>query len=222
MDSQLENRARDDAFAQRMRPYMAMMRKQCVRLAGNVWDGDDLFQRAMMKCFKAWQDCETRPLTKAYLYRIISNTWIDDHRKVRATELVRDSFEEVAGRSEEKKTSEQFVAAMKIVLEKLNARQRLVYLMQAGLGLTASEVAKRLGETEGNVRVIYHRAKKCVASHQPSSDAHSDERRLTRYINAFQSGDPDQLLVLYHEETRLHHARKSSFGGSGITCRLAA
>jgi RNA polymerase sigma-70 factor (ECF subfamily) len=201
---------------------MAMMRRQCVRLAGNVWDGDDLFQRAMMKCFKAWQDCETRPLTKAYLYRIISNTWIDDHRKVRVTELVRDSFEDVAGRSEEKKTSEQFAAAMKIVLEKLNARQRLVYLMQAGLGLTASEVAKRLGETEGNVRVIYHRAKKCVASHQPSLDAHPGERRLARYISAFQSGDPDRLLALYHEEACLHNARQSGFGGSGITCRLAA
>ncbi|SFG25718.1 RNA polymerase sigma factor [Sporolactobacillus nakayamae] len=222
MNSQLENQARDDAFAQRIRPYMTMMRRQCVRLAGNTWDGDDLFQRAMMKCFKAWQERETRPLTKAYVFRIISNTWIDDHRKVRVTEETQESFDDVAGRSDEKNTSDHFAAAMKIVLEKLNARQRLVYLMQAGLGLTASEVAKRLGETEGNVRVIYHRAKRCVASHQPSLDAHPGERRLARYISAFQSGDPDQLLTLYHEETRLYNARKSGFGGSGITCRLAA
>lgn len=218
----MENQARDDAFARIIRPYMTMMHRQCLRLAGNVWDGDDLFQRAMMKCFKAWQERETRPFTKAYFFRIISNTWIDDHRKVRVKEHSQESFDDVAGRSEEKHTSEHFATAMKIVLEKLNTRQRLVYLMQAGLGLTASEVAKRCGETEGNVRVIYHRAKKCIASHQPGSDAHPDERRLARYISAFQSGDPDRLLALYYEETHLHHARKSGFGDSGITCRLAA
>ena len=145
MNSQLENQARDDAFAQRIRPYMTMMHRQCVRLAGNVWDGDDLFQRSMMKCFKAWQERATRSITKAYLYRIISNTWIDEHRKVRVTEHSQESFDDIAARSEEKNTSEHFASAMKIVLEKLNARQRLVYLMQAGLGLTAPVVAKRLG-----------------------------------------------------------------------------
>ncbi|MCO7128173.1 sigma-70 family RNA polymerase sigma factor [Sporolactobacillus shoreicorticis] len=222
MNSQLENQARDDAFARRIRPHMAMMRRQCVRLAGNAWDGEDLFQRAMLKCFKAWQKRVTRTFTKAYLYRIISNTWIDEHRKVRVTEHAQESFDEIAACSEGKKTSEQFISAMKIVLERLNAKQRLVYLMQAGWGLTAPEIAKRLGETEGNVRVIYHRAKRRVASDQPGADTLPDERRLARYINAFQSGDPDRLLALYREEAHRHHVRESGFGDSGFICRMAA
>lgn len=113
---------------------------------------------------------------------------------------------------------------MRIVLNRLNPRQRLVYLMQAGWGLTASEVAELCGESEGNVRVIYHRARKRILSRLADPDQRLDETLLDRYIAAFQSGDTERLLALYREETavRSRKAHRMPSGAQGIRCLLAA
>lgn len=214
----------DDQFEQMLRPYMASMRRYCMALTGSAWDGDDLFQRALIKIFNAWRANKVRTVTKAYLFRIISNAWIDHHRKAHVPELVKDSFDDVASRNEGVGTSERLTEAMRIVLNRLNARQRLVYLMQAGWGLTASEAAELCGESEGNVRVIYHRARKRILSRLADPDQRLDETLLDRYIAAFQSDDTEQLLALYREETaaRSTKAQRMPSGPQGIRCLLAA
>ncbi|WP_028983147.1 RNA polymerase sigma factor [Sporolactobacillus terrae] len=215
--------SKDDAFTEQFSPYLSMMRRQCRRLAGNVWDGDDLFQHALIKSFKAWQANPSRPMTKAYLYRIISNAWIDDYRKMRLPEFVQESFDDMAARTDVPQAKERLSAAMKIILEKLNRNQILVYLMHEGWGLSAAAIGKRCGITAGNVRVILHRAKKRLTSAQREfvSGRMLSDRDLARWLTAFQSGDPERMLTLFQND-RLQSKTYSSCGSRGITCQLAA
>ncbi|MCL1632233.1 sigma-70 family RNA polymerase sigma factor [Sporolactobacillus sp. CPB3-1] len=207
----------NEAFARSMQPYMSAIRHQCAQLAGNPWDGDDLFQQVMMKCFKAWRANPLRSITKAYLYRIISHAWIDAHRKRRVSESVRESFDDMAAAP--KSTDGKLAEAMKIVLNQLTDRQRLVYLMKAGWGLSASEIAEYCGETAGNVRVLYFRAKKRLASRQETLLSDPDEIVLADYMAAFLSGEPERLLSLRHLKAPV---RQRSFRHSDLTCMHAA
>ncbi|GEB78401.1 RNA polymerase sigma factor [Sporolactobacillus inulinus] len=215
--------SKDDAFTERFSPYLSMMRRQCRRLAGNVWDGDDLLQHALIKSFKAWQENPSRPITKAYLYRIISNAWIDDHRSMRLPEFVQESFDDMAARTDASQANERLFAAMKIILEKLNRSQILVYLMHEGWGLSAAAIGKRCGMTAGNVRVILHRAKKRLASVQRElvPGKMLSDRDLARWLTAFQSGDPERLLTLFQND-QLQSKTYSSRGSCGINCQCAA
>ncbi|MFC6387715.1 sigma-70 family RNA polymerase sigma factor [Sporolactobacillus kofuensis] len=196
-----ETKSLNDQFVRTFLPYLASMRRRCRVLAGSVWDGDDLFQNVLMKLFQAWKKDRSRKVTKTYLFRIISNAWIDHHRKVRVPEIDKESFEDMAACDQTIEYPERLVMAMKIVLHTLNSRQRLVYLMQAGWGLSSSEIAKLCGESDGNVRVLYHRARKKMRPELTDPGQQIDDQRLDRYISAFQSGDPERLLALYREES---------------------
>ena len=67
------------------------------RIAGNPQDAEDLAQEAWLKLGQALSKQPDRPITKAFLYRIVRNTWIDSRRKrrIRTVPLVPD--EEAGG-----------------------------------------------------------------------------------------------------------------------------
>src|SRR5262245_19487631 len=63
-------------------PERPDLHRYCVRLAGNVWDGEDLVQDTVVRFFamlgKRWAAIEQ---PRAYLARIATNLWIDRIRR---------------------------------------------------------------------------------------------------------------------------------------------
>lgn len=201
--TQIEQKKREEElFLYSARPFFGEMRGWCTSLAGSAWDGDDLFQNSMIKLYRAWVRRPSRPITKAYLYRIVSNTWIDGHRKVSIDETVTDSMERFAGEEGKKQTADRLTEAMKVLIEELSAKQRLIFLLIAGMDYRAAEAAEMIGESESNVRVIYHRARKKLASCGRVFPVRDRDELADRYVAAFQSRLPERLLYLYRQETR--------------------
>jgi len=65
------------AFMRLIEPHRSHLWRYCLRLTGSVWGADDLMQEAMLRAFARliwWEPVEARP----YLFRIATNTWIDD------------------------------------------------------------------------------------------------------------------------------------------------
>ncbi|GGL58123.1 RNA polymerase sigma factor [Sporolactobacillus putidus] len=196
-----QKKKEEELFQLSVQPFFGEMRRFCVSLAGSVWDGDDLFQISMIKLYKAWARRPSRPITKAYLYRIISNTWIDGHRKVSLDETVTDFIEHFADGEEKEKIAERLSEGMKVLINRLSAKQRLIFLLIAGMGYNASEAAELTGESEGNVRVVYHRARKKLVSSGGTFPANDNDELADRYVAAFQSHTPESLMHIYQLET---------------------
>ncbi|WP_167815237.1 RNA polymerase sigma factor [Sporolactobacillus shoreae] len=191
----------DSRFEERFKPYMALIRRYCVSLAGSSWDGDDLFQTSMIRLIGAWRKKPDRPITKAYLYRIISSAWIDGHRKASVDETVKDSFEDHAVPRADRINEDALIQGVKRMISCLTPKQSLVFMMLAGWTMAPAEAAEHTGETEGNIRVIYHRARKKLRAAGMKKVSREADQRALRYADAFQSRDPARLLQLYWEES---------------------
>src|SRR5262245_26113635 len=63
-------------------PYRPDLHRYCVRLAGNLWDGEDLVQDTVVRVFamlgKRWASIDN---PRAYLARTATNLWIDRLRR---------------------------------------------------------------------------------------------------------------------------------------------
>ncbi|RYM04719.1 sigma-70 family RNA polymerase sigma factor [Sporolactobacillus sp. THM7-7] len=189
-----------DAFSQWIHPYTEAMRRFSLRLAGSPWDGDDLYQNAMIKVYRAWKKCPSRPISKAYLFRIISHAWIDSYRKVSVEECVKASFDNLAA-SAEGVDEEKLRAGIKLLMDRLPAKQRLIFLLSAGFNLSTREIAELTGESEGSIRVACHRARKKLELSGVVWSADSEDEWTDLYVTAFRSRDPLQLIHLYQQET---------------------
>jgi RNA polymerase sigma-70 factor (ECF subfamily) len=186
-------------FERRIGKMLGPLRRRCRAIAGSAWDGDDLFQTTLIKTYDAWMKNPGRPLTAAYLFRIAINAWIDRKRRKSIDEQACPDIENKAG-TPDTFDEAALMRGMNRLIMSLTPKQRLVVMMIDGWGMTAAQAAMLIGEREGNVRVIRHRAgKRLRRAVDVRTDAAADEL-TARYLEAFRSGDPDRLLRLDREE----------------------
>lgn len=191
------NRDENNLFNETLETHQFLMKKYCRSLTGTKWDSDDLFQVASLKFFQAWKKNPSRPITKAFLYRIISHAWIDGHRKQRLAEQVLDSFEVMKGRTGMNVNESRLLFGIQLLRKRLTEKQCLVFMMRNGWGMSPSEIAEQTGLSEGNVRVISHRAAEKLNGLVPGEPESDTDTWTIRYADAFQSGDPARLLRVY-------------------------
>lgn len=68
-------------YLDELAPLRPELHRYCVRLTGNVWDGEDLVQEALLRVFgqlgKLDPDLERLEHPRAYLARTATRIWID-------------------------------------------------------------------------------------------------------------------------------------------------
>lgn len=187
----------NETFMRSVDPFIQQLKTYCNSLCHSKWDGEDLFQETMFKAFKKWRD-QPYSLTKGYLFRIASNTWIDLHRKNRLNVEGDAELGQIPGR--EAVNKDEIEAAMSVLLQKLTSKQRTVLLLTEGFGCTPGEIAEMLGCSEGSVRTALHRARKNLekVSDDDSWTEHSD---IEDYVEAFYSYSPTEFVDIYKYET---------------------
>lgn len=190
----------NDAFSSAVQSHIGALKKFCISLTGSAWDGEDLFQESMIKAYKGWIKHPCRPLAKAYLFRIASNAWIDGYRKRHVNiDAAAQPEKPTSFYINEEQTDEKLEQAMALLVRQLSPKQRFIFLLIEGFGLSRREAAQLAGCSEGSVRVAYHRAGKKLADAQ-KLPAVSDQDRTALYIAAFRSQLPEALLILYRQE----------------------
>ncbi|MFC4618496.1 RNA polymerase sigma factor [Camelliibacillus cellulosilyticus] len=186
-----------ESFTEAVTPFLSDLRRYCLSLKATVWDGEDLMQETLLKAFKSWKKARKSP-TKAYLFRIASNTWIDDNRQRKLDEKTMENVGEFADLDAE--ASSDLSQSVSVLLKELSLTQRTALLLIEGYGFSARQAAQALGTTEGAVKAALHRARKKLKRVRLSS-LETDDASVLAYVEAFHSGEPERIIQLYRKET---------------------
>jgi RNA polymerase sigma-70 factor (ECF subfamily) len=165
MESQLATH-QDDCFDAAVARHAHSLREAARRLTGSVDEADDLVQEATLRAWTFWDRFEPGSNARAWLHRILVNTFINAYRKQRRErELFRQAGEEAR---REALTSSSFNAAQRdgvgdevgAALAALPSEFRtVVELVDLG-DFSYREVASELGCPIGTVMSRLHRARK--------------------------------------------------------------
>ena len=158
--------------------YMGSLYSAALRMTRNPADAEDLVQETYLKAYRAFGSFKEGTNLKAWLYRILTNTFINSYRARRRrpeqTEL--DDVEDLylyrrlggleavtAGRSAEEEVLDRFTEGeVKEALEALPDAFRIAVYLADVEGFSYKEIAEILGIPIGTVMSRLHRGRKAL------------------------------------------------------------
>ena len=163
-------------FAEDAMPLMDGLYSAAIRMTRNAADAEDLVQETYLKAFNAYERFEAGTNLKAWMYRILTNSYINAYRKKqrRPDESDIDDIEDlylyrrlggaesaVLSRSAEDELLEMFGEdEVKLALEDLPEHYRMPILLADVEGFAYKEIAEILDVPIGTVMSRLHRGRK--------------------------------------------------------------
>ena len=222
-----------DAYSELVEPHRAELRAHCYRMLGSVHDAEDALQEALLRAWRALPRFERRSSVRSWLYRIATNTCLDqiakrpkqrvlpidygppsDAHEGPGVPLVEsvwvEPYPDVPDATYEQRESLElaFIAA----LQHLPARQRAVLILREVLGFSALETGDTLDMTVASVNSALQRARKAVDERLPDQSQQETLRTLgddevraivERYMDAWERGDVEGIVALLAEEATI-------------------
>jgi RNA polymerase sigma-70 factor, ECF subfamily len=165
-------------FADLTMEYMGSLYSAALRMTRNPSDAEDLVQETYLKAYRAFGSFKEGTNLKAWLYRILTNTFINSYRarKRRPEQTDIDDVEDLylyrrlggleavnAGRSPEEEVLEHFTEAeVKAAVEALPEQFRMAVLLADVEGFSYKEIAEILDIPIGTVMSRLHRGRKAL------------------------------------------------------------
>lgn len=157
-------------------PLLDTLYRAARRYTGNAADAEDLVQETMMKAYAAFHRFEEGTNIRAWLLRILTNTWIKSYRRsqCRPAEILSEGLTDAqlhhhAGHSSTGLPSAELAALESLgddevrqALEQLSEEQRLVVYYADVEGLSYKEIALILGTPVGTVMSRLHRGRRTL------------------------------------------------------------
>lgn len=165
-------------FAELAMEHMASLYSAALRMTRNPADAEDLVQETYLKAYRAFGSFQEGTNLKAWLYRILTNTFINSYRARRRrpeqTEL--DDVEDLylyrrlggleaatAGRGPEEEVLDHFTEAeVKDAVEALPDQFRIAVLLADVEGFSYKEIADILEVPIGTVMSRLHRGRRAL------------------------------------------------------------
>jgi len=165
-------------FADQAMPFMSSLYSAALRMTRNPADAEDLVQETYLKAYRGFGGFQEGTNLKAWLYRILTNTYINTYRakKRRFDETDLDETEDLylyrrlggleaaaAGRSAEDELMDWFTdAEVKEAIEALPDQFRVAVLLADVEGFSYKEIAEILDVPIGTVMSRLHRGRKAL------------------------------------------------------------
>ncbi|MBB2990085.1 RNA polymerase sigma-70 factor (ECF subfamily) [Mycolicibacterium iranicum] len=157
-------------------PMLDTLYRAARRYTGNAADAEDLVQETMLKAYTAFHRYEDGTNIRAWLLRILTNTWMKSHRRAqsRPREVLAEDFTDAqltahAGHSSTGLPSAELDALESLgdddirhALSALSEEQRLVVYYADVEGLRYREIAHILVISEGTVMSRLHRGRQAL------------------------------------------------------------
>jgi len=163
-------------FADDAMPLMSSLYSAALRMTRNAADAEDLVQETYLRAYRAYDRFEAGTNLKAWMYRILTNSYINSYRKKqrRPDESDLDDVEDlylyrrvgglegsVLGRSAEDELMDLFgEAEVKEAVEALPEHYRLPVMLADVEGFAYKEIAEILDIPVGTVMSRLHRGRK--------------------------------------------------------------
>jgi RNA polymerase sigma-70 factor (ECF subfamily) len=165
-------------FADQAMDHMSSLYTAALRMTRNPSDAEDLVQETYLKAYRAFNSFQEGTNLKAWLYKILTNTFINSYRakKRRPEESDLDDVEDLylyrrlggleaatAGRSAEDEVLDHFTDDdVKGALEALPEQFRMAVLLADVEGFSYKEIADILDIPIGTVMSRLHRGRKAL------------------------------------------------------------
>jgi RNA polymerase sigma-70 factor, ECF subfamily len=165
-------------FADQAMDLMPSLYAAALRMTRNPADAEDLVQETYLRAYRGYGGFQEGTNLKAWLYRILTNTYINTYRakKRRPDETELDEVEDLylyrriggleaamAGRSAEDELLDRFTdAEVKEAIESLPENFRLAVLLADVEGFAYKEIAEILDIPIGTVMSRLHRGRKAL------------------------------------------------------------
>jgi RNA polymerase sigma-70 factor (ECF subfamily) len=165
-------------FAEQATPLMGPLYSAALRMTRNPADAEDLVQETFLRAYRGFGGFTEGTNLKAWMYRILTNTYINSYRakQRRPDETDLDEVEDLylfrrlggleaarAGRSAEDELMDWFTdAEVKAAVESLPENFRIAVLLADVEGFAYKEIAEILDIPIGTVMSRLHRGRKAL------------------------------------------------------------
>jgi len=165
-------------FAEQAMPLMSSLYSGALRMTRNPADADDLVQETYLRAYRGFGGFQEGTNLKAWMYRILTNTYINAYRakQRRPDETDLDEVEDLylyrrlggleaarSGRSAEDELMDTFSEAeVKKAIEDLPENFRMAVLLADVEGFSYKEIAEILDIPIGTVMSRLHRGRKAL------------------------------------------------------------
>ncbi len=179
------------------------------RLLGSATDAED----AVQDTFLRWQSADRALIEtpEAWLTKVLTNLCLNRLTSARAR---RETYvgqwlpepvlagDRMLGPSDTAEQRDAVSIAMLTLMERLSAKERVVYVLREAFGYSHGEIAEVLDLTESNCQQIYRRAKQHLASdrRRVAVDAAAARRIVEEFLAAALSGRTDALVRMLTDD----------------------
>jgi RNA polymerase sigma-70 factor (ECF subfamily) len=198
-DMRDETRAAWQRYLDLLNPFRPDLHRYCRRLAGDLWDAEDLVQDTLLRAFATLGFVHRHiENPRAYLLRIATNLWIDARRR-RALEaaLVAEAAHESAAAVPPTQAAEARDAGA-VLLQRLAPQERAALVMQEVFDMSLEEMASVLGTTMGAIKAALHRGRTRLRepADAPSRRERPSAALVDRFVERLNALDLPGLLAL--------------------------
>lgn len=166
--TELEQRFEAEAL-----PHLPQLYGMALRLTRNPTDAEDLVQQTFLKAFQSFEQFQQGTNVRAWLYKILTNTFISDYRKKQRSPQTVSAEEnedfnlferltETAGSPETEVLDRLPDAEVKAALEALPEQFKTAVLLADVEGFSYQEIADITGVAIGTVMSRLHRGRKAL------------------------------------------------------------
>ncbi len=189
-----------------MEEYRRLLTTYAYNILGSVDDAMDAVQDTYLKFSRLDQGKIADP--KAYLVRMVINTSIDHKQnKLRTQQDYHGSWlpEPVAAETADAVVNSKDLLgySLMVLLEKLNPRQRAVFILKEAFNYTHQEIADALSISQDNSRTMLTRAKDLLKKETITSQPGYENDLLLNYVELIRKGETERLERLLNEEIML-------------------
>jgi RNA polymerase sigma-70 factor (ECF subfamily) len=201
-------------FLDRLAPLRPDLHRYCCRLTGNVWDGEDLVQDALLRVFGAMGKLDPNlENPRGYLIRTATHLWIDRIRR-RARERALP-IEEAAALPSPAQAAE-VREAMGTLIQHLAPRERAAVLLKDVFDLSLEETASILATSVGAVKAALHRGRGRLENADrelPAAGPAPSPEIVDRFVKAMTVKDLDGLRALCSADVSIELVGGAEFDG---------
>lgn len=167
----LVNNIKEDVFTNETLPHRSALYNYALKISGNSADAQDLVQETYYKAFRHFDKFQTGTNSKAWMFMILKNSFINDYRKSKREpykldyEQIQNFYENVkSDRAQTNNLDKDFYNdllddELTKAIDQLPSKMREVFLLCDLDGNSYEETAELVGCPIGTVRSRLHRAR---------------------------------------------------------------